>query len=168
MNYTADDIISRFDLKPLPNEGGWYNEIFRSPEMIDRAALASRYPGPRAYSTAIYYMITPQNSSKMHKVASDEIFCFHLGGAAKMLLLCPGGRVETPVLGTDLDAGEMPQVIVPAGTWMGIMMKNENEPFSLMSCIVAPGFEFEDYTHADKQNILKTYPAVAEMIEKLT
>jgi predicted cupin superfamily sugar epimerase len=170
MNYTADDIIRIFDLKPLPGEGGWYSETHRSSEFIPREALDERYSGPRAYSTVIYYMITADDCSKMHRVASDEIFCYHMGDPVKMLLLFPGGAGEQIVIGSDLAAGQIPQMIVPAGTWFGCCIEPQSSRagYSLMSCIVAPGFEFEDYQQGQRDKLLARYPEETDLIKRLT
>ncbi len=169
MKLTAKDIISIFDLSPLPGEGGFYRETHRSSGVMATETLGDEYSGTRVYSTVIYYMVTPGDCSTMHRVTSDEIFCYHLGASAEMLLLYPCGKSEVIELGADVAGGAKPQVIVPGGTWMGCRIKDASEAdFSLMSCIVSPGFEFEDFEKGDRDELIGKYPRAAELIKKLT
>jgi len=66
-------------LVPHPVEGGYFAETYRCPDLIPAAALPAHYGTPRAASTAIYYLLTPDTFSAMHRLASDEIFHFYLG-----------------------------------------------------------------------------------------
>jgi predicted cupin superfamily sugar epimerase len=44
-------------LQPLPREGGYYRETYRSPLTLSVDALAPRYLGAKAACTAIYLLI---------------------------------------------------------------------------------------------------------------
>jgi len=46
---TADQIITLFNLKPHPEEGGWFVETYRSSETISEKALPTRYQGKRSF-----------------------------------------------------------------------------------------------------------------------
>ncbi len=169
MKLTAEDIIRIFGMIRLPEEGGFYSETYRSKEAVPSEALPDRYGGSRVFSTVIYYLITSCDCSKMHRVASDEIFCFHLGDPVTMLLLLPNGTSKVVVLGNDLDAGQVPQLIVTAGTYMGAKIdQHDGCGFSLLSCIVAPGFEFVDFELGDYKELLDQYPDAAVLIRELT
>ena len=109
----ADHLIQRLGLKRLPGEGGYYKETYRSNETAGN---------DRDLSTAIYYLITPEASSKMHRVSSDEIFHFYFGDPVQMLLLYPTGESRVVVLGDNLPSGQKPQLVVPKGTWQGAMV----------------------------------------------
>ena len=74
---TAQEIIERLNLAPLPWEGGYYRETYRAEESIAAAALPGRYGSQREYCTAIYYLLTPEMISALHRVQSDEIFHFY-------------------------------------------------------------------------------------------
>ncbi len=74
----AQQIISALGLQPHP-EGGYFVETYRADEQLSVGALNERYPGPRPVSTAIYYLLTPDTFSEMHRLRSDEIFHFYLG-----------------------------------------------------------------------------------------
>src|SRR5579883_1419925 len=97
----AQEIIDLLNLKPLTGEGGFFAETYRANESV--AALPGRYRGEqRSFSTAIYYLLTPESFSSMHRVASDEVFHFYLGDPVEMLQLFPDGSGKTIGLGTNL------------------------------------------------------------------
>jgi predicted cupin superfamily sugar epimerase len=83
----AKTIIEKLGLVPLPEEGGWYRETYRSEEKIARSALPDRYLSDKSYSTAIYYLLTSDDISALHRVTSEEIFHFYTGDTMEMLLL---------------------------------------------------------------------------------
>ena len=84
---TAEEIIAWLKLKPHPKEGGFFSETYRAGETIPANVLSSRYSGPRAFGTCIYYLLTPPTFSAMHRLQSDEVFHFYLGDPVEMLQL---------------------------------------------------------------------------------
>ncbi len=60
----------------------------------------------------------------------------------------------------------MPQVLVPRGSIFGSAMNNEG--FSLVGCMVSPGFEFEDFKLFTRKELLDKYPQHESIIKKLT
>jgi predicted cupin superfamily sugar epimerase len=163
---SADDVIRLLNLKPHEMEGGFYRETYRSADQFPRTALPPRYPGDRSASTAIYYLLTPETFSTMHRVATDEVFHFYLGDPVTMLQLWPDGG-KTLTLGTDLTAGQQPQLVVPHGIWQGSLLQPGGR-FALMGATVAPGFDFKDYEAGDRRTLTAQYPAFAELIARLT
>jgi predicted cupin superfamily sugar epimerase len=116
---TADQIKTLFNLKPHPEEGGFFVETYRSTETLSRELLPNRYKGDRSFSTAIYYLLTPGTFSTIHRLRSDEVFHFYLGDPVEMLQLWPDGSGRILILGSDILNGMEPQVIVPRGVWQG-------------------------------------------------
>ncbi|MET0418154.1 MAG: cupin domain-containing protein [Actinoplanes sp.] len=138
-------LAETYDLQPHP-EGGWYRETFRS-------AVTFRpdgYPGERVAATAIYFLLNPGEESAWHVVRSDELWFWHAGGSLELRF---GGSGEQPVmetavtLGTATGTAAQPQVLVPAGVWQAAAPLGD-EPV-LVSCVVAPGFDFADFRLAD-------------------
>lgn len=167
---SAADIIRRLDLVPHPAEGGWFRETWRAAESVGQDALPGRYTGARAFGTAIYYLLTPDTFSHLHRLKSDEVFHFYLGDPVEQLHLHPDGTAGRVVLGTDLAAGHQPQAVVPAGVWQGARLVPGGS-VALLGCTVAPGFDFADYDHADpaeRARMLERWPAHAGLIEALT
>jgi uncharacterized protein len=142
---TRPPIAEQLDLQPHP-EGGWFRETWRSATSCAPAG----YPAPRSAATAIYFLLEPGERSHWHVVRSDELWLWHTGGPLTLRL---GGSNDKPqhgnvvILGSDLLAGERPQVLIPGGTWQSA------EPAAgqpvLVSCVVSPGFDFADFRLAD-------------------
>jgi predicted cupin superfamily sugar epimerase len=164
---TIDEIKSALRLQPHPNEGGFYAETYRSAEEIAGNSLPSRYHGKRSFGTAIYYLLTPETFSGMHRLPTDEIFHFYLGDVVEMLLLRPDGTGKVLTLGTAILGGESPQVVVPRGVWQGSRLA-EGGRFALLGTTMAPGFEFSDYETGRRKELLNAFPAHADMIAALT
>ncbi len=158
---TADEIKSLLKLEPHPVEGGWYRRTYTSEVSV---ALLR---GVRPYGTAIYYLLEEGTFSEMHMVASDEIFHFYLGDPVEMLLLFPDGRSAVLTLGADLEKGQQPQILVPAGVWQGERLV-EGGKLALFGCTVTPGFDFADYRSGGYAELAATWPMQAERIKKLT
>lgn len=163
---SADEVIRRLGLAPHPAEGGWFVETWRSAEGTAAEALPARYGGARRFGTAIYYLLTPDTVSAMHRLATDEVFHFYLGDPVTMLHLLPDGQGRIVTLGTDLAAGMRPQVVVPAGVWQGARLAPGGR-LALLGCTVAPGFEFDDYEHGARAALTAAWPAFADRIAAL-
>lgn len=130
MSVTAADIIATLGLKPHP-EGGHYRETFR-----DKHA-----PGGRAASTAILFLLARGERSHWHRVDAVEIWHYH-AGAPLMLEIVDGATEEIVRLGAAVDAGEIPQAIVPVRAWQAAESLGD---WTLAGCTVAPGFTFEGF-----------------------
>lgn len=161
-----EEIIELLGLKPHP-EGGYYRETYRADESIPSEALPERYRGMRSLSTAIYYLLTPETFSSIHRLKSDEIFHFYLGDPVLMLLLFPDGTSKRVTLGNDIMKGHLPQLVVPRNTWMGGMLIDRGK-FALLGTTVAPGFEFEDFELGNREKLIRKYPHEKELILSLT
>lgn len=164
---TAKEIKKLLDLSPLPVEGGYFAETYRSPESLPAAALPSRYQGQRSFGTAIYFLLTPDTFSALHRLKSDEVYHFYLGDPVTMLLLHPDGGSEVLTLGHDLRAGQRLQTVVTRGTWQGSFLRPGGS-FALLGTTMAPGFDPEDFELGDRQLLIHTYPDRESFIARLT
>jgi len=160
------EIIDLLALKPHPNEGGYYRETYRSTARIPAGSLPA-YSGDRSAGTGIYYLLSPASCSAMHRLPGDELFHHYLGDAVEMLLLHPSGDGEIVVLGKDLARGQRPQVVVPGGVWQGSKLVRGGS-VALLGTTMSPGFEFADYQHGDRADLIAAYPVWAERIRELT
>jgi hypothetical protein len=158
--------IERLALRPHP-EGGWFREIYRAPESIDRTALPARYDGARAFATAIYFLLASEDVSALHRLRSDEIWHFHTGSTLTIVTLDDAGTRGEIALGPGAARGEEWQATVASGVWFGAMVTAPRS-FALVSCTVAPGFEFADFEIGDRAALLRRYPQHRATIERLT
>jgi uncharacterized protein len=163
---TAEQIIEKLQLKPLPKEGGYYSETYRSSHMIPASSLPKGYSGYRCVNTAIFYLLTPDKFSALHMLPGDEIFHFYLGDPVEMLQLHPDGTGNIVILGSDLLAGMSPQVVVPGEVWQGSRLMAGGS-FALMGTTVAPGFEFADYNETQGDELITRFPQFTDHIKSL-
>ncbi|HTV04036.1 MAG TPA: cupin domain-containing protein [Acidobacteriaceae bacterium] len=164
---TADEIKRLLKLEAHPCEGGWFIQTWRAEETIPREALPARYPAARSVGTCIFYLLEPDTFSEMHRLASDEIFHFYLGDPVEMLQLAPDGSARTVVLGSDLAAGQNPQLIVPRDVWQGSRLLPGGE-LALLGCTVSPGFDYADYETGHAEPLIREYPQCTGLIRQLT
>ena len=158
---TADDAIRILNLQPHPVEGGFFREIYRSEKSLPV------YGGTRSVATTIYYLLKPGHVSELHVLPGDEIFHFYLGSPVRMLQLWPDGTGKEVILGSDLAAGQVPQLVVPAGVWQGTRLIGD-EGFALLGATMAPGFDFADYIGGSRAGLTARWPAFAASIAELT
>lgn len=163
----ANEIIRKLRLIPHPKEGGFFLETYRSEESIPESVLSCRYERARSHSTAIYYLLTPDSFSEMHRLKSDEVFHFYCGDPVEMLQISPDATNRVIIIGNDVLEGEIPQVVVQKDVWQGCRLKDGGK-FALMGCTVAPGFDYEDYESAERAELIAKHPQCADMIIKLT
>jgi predicted cupin superfamily sugar epimerase len=164
---TAQQVIDRLGLVPLTIEGGYFRETYRSALSIPANALPNDYTGDRNVSTAIYYLLTPDTFSVIHRVKSDEVFHFYAGDPVEMLQLWPDSTARRVIIHNDLASGHEPQLVVPAGVWQGCRLIPGGQ-WALMGCTVAPGFDYADYEPGDRDELIKLYPDHSELITHLT
>ena len=162
-----DGLKKTLGLKPLPHEGGFYVESYRSGERLPKEHLPGRYAAERCLATAIYFLLTRDSFSALHRLASDEIYHFYLGDPVEMLQLAEPGAGRSVTLGANFDRGMRPQVVVPRGTWQGSRLVPGGS-FALLGATVFPGFEFADFQLAERESLLASHPAFASLIRELT
>jgi predicted cupin superfamily sugar epimerase len=164
---TAKHIQELLGLKPLPVEGGYFGEVYRSTHCLSTEALPGCYPSERPLATAIYYMLTPETFSAMHRLRGDETYHFYLGDPVEMLMLKPGGTAEAVLIGPDIASGMRLQHTVCGGTWQGSRLTAGGK-FALMGTTMAPGFDPADYDGGRRDELSAAYPKYAALIAMLT
>lgn len=162
----ANAIIELLNLRPHP-EGGFFRETYRCGDMLPPSVFPGRYDSQRACSTSIYYLLSADNFSCMHRVASDEFFHFYLGDSLEMLQLHPDGTGQVIVIGNNIVAGERPQVLIRRGTWQGSRLVSGGK-YALIGATVSPGFEFADYEEGERAALASAYPQFASLVSALT
>lgn len=160
-----EEVVSLLKLEPLPDEGGFYREIFRSDLKIEYSEKAAKHK--RHAMTSIYYLITDENFSALHRLKQDEIFHFYMGDPAAMVQITKEGKLIEIKLGRRIELGENPQIVVPAGYWQGIKVAKGGS-WSLLGTTVAPGFESDDFELGDRQKLVKKFPEHESIIRNYT
>lgn len=163
---TVKELIKLFDLKPHP-EGGYFKETYKANGNIKKQALPSNFSGDRSFSTAIYFLLPKGSKSNLHRIKSDEVWHFYLGGPLTLVIIHKNGQTDSVTLGQNVQADQKIQYVVPADSWFGAYPNSDTE-FSFVGCTVAPGFDFNDFELGNKDILLKQYPNAKEIIEKLS
>ena len=131
----ARALIDALGLEPHP-EGGWYRETWR----------ADASPRQRAGATAILFLLEKGQRAHWHKVDATELWLFHAGSALTLETAAgDDGPVRAVRLGSNVLAGDAPQVRIAPGEWQSAAA---DRGWTLVSCIVSPGFEFTGFTLA--------------------
>ena len=164
---TADEIKQLLQLEPLRMEGGFFRETYRSRWMVSPDYLPEGMQGMHSIGTAIYFLITPESYSRLHRLPGSEIFHFYLGDPVEMLQLWPDGTTRTEILGSDLAAGMHVQLHVPKHVWQGSRLLSGGS-FALLGCTVSPGFDYADYETGKRDVLLQEYPQAEATIRALT
>lgn len=156
----AKDWITQLHLLPHP-EGGYYKETYRSKE----DSPFDGFEGKRNISTAIYFLLEEKDKSHFHRIQSDELWFFHEGSALEIFILREE-HVEMITLGKNINNEEQLQATIPGGVWFGARLKNQ-QGYALMSCTVAPGFDFKDFELGKKKALINLFPQHHSLIETL-
>ena len=137
----AAEIIASLGMIRHP-EGGWYAETFR-----DNRTRDNRDAGGRGHSTAIYFLLEHGDVSAWHRVKdAAEVWHFYAGSSLEIRVFDETEGLISAVLGVDLEAGERPQAVVPAGCWQTARSLGD---WTLVGCTVAPGFDFAQFELAE-------------------
>ena len=160
---TKEDIIKAFDMQPLDVEGGMWKAMFRSEEVLPDGLLPGR-EGEHSLYGSILYLLTDRSVSRMHRLATDEIWHFYMGAPCEILVLEPDGTGYTEKLGQDILRGEKVTAMVPRGYWQGTRIVKGD--WALLGTTMAPGYEDSDYEDGSEE-LLTQYPEFAEKIVPL-
>ncbi|MDZ5252859.1 cupin domain-containing protein [Clostridium sp. LIBA-8841] len=163
MSYLADYFIKSLDMTSHP-EGGYFKESFVSDSKLAPNTL--HINEERYLWTSIYFLLRTGEVSNFHRLKSDEMWYFHAGEPLTIYMISPEGELIEKQLGLNIEKGESPQVLVPKDYIFGSSMNRKG--FSLVGCMVAPGFNFKDFELFEREDLLKKYPKHKEIIEKLT
>ena len=147
-------------------EGGYYREVYRSREIIPHNALPTRYNGERSFSTSIYFLLRGNETSRLHRLKSDELWHFYAGSPLTIHVIDLYGKHSTTKLGSDFEKGEIFQSTIEKGCWFGAIV-NDPSSYSLLGCTVAPGFEFDDFELGHRDGLIRLYPEHKQIIEML-
>jgi predicted cupin superfamily sugar epimerase len=139
-------IVTELGMRELVTEGGRWSQSWRGEQC-----------------SAIYYLLVASDFSALHRLNRLEIYNYHAGAPARLLLL-DGDRVSEPVLGPDLAGGQRPQVVVPAGVWQG---STSLGAWTLMGTVVVPPYVEDCVTFAEAGPLCARYPYHADRIRAL-
>lgn len=153
----AQLFIDHLGLESHP-EGGYFRETHRSPHQLENQ--------DRHLMTSIYFLLTDTSVSRFHRITADECWYFHSGTPIVVHTLNENGHHEF-ILGNDITKGQLPFYLVKGGTIFGSSVLGD-AGYALVSCAVAPGFDFNDFELFDTKTLLDQFPEHETIIRKLT
>lgn len=161
MTSSAEQIVARLGLEPHA-EGGFFRETYRATETVETSA------GTRSLCTAILFLVTAARPSRFHRLTSDELWLYQGGDALEVAILQHCGRSSVSTLGP-AGRGD-PQLLVPAHSWQAahVPATENEEGWTLVACVVSPGFDYADFELADRQALLDAWPDRRELVLALT
>ena len=149
--------IQQLHLQAHP-EGGYFKENYRAAQMH----------GERNIATSIYFLLKGGEVSHLHRLTSDELWYYHSGNPLKVTVIDSAGQLTEYFVGPDLEKGQQLQLVIPAGSIFGSEVIGDSNNFSLVGCMVSPGFDFKDFELFTTSQLLKIYPQYPEQINRLT
>lgn len=182
---TAADVIRLLELEPLPVEGGYFRPTYRGPLQLPTALLPPGSTLERSITSAIYYLLTADTISRLHRLPTDEMWHFYMGDPVGLHIFQPYVDYTKFYLGHDLVQGQTVQAVVPAHSWFGARLlvgEQEGQPpvfhsglrpstgWALMACTLAPAYSDEDFSLPDPAEfaaLLARFPAQQEILNDL-
>ncbi len=156
---TAAEIIVALRLEPLPNEGGFFRQTYASDV---------RLPDGRPMGTTIYFLVTPEGFSALHRLQTEEVWHFYAGDVVEHLIFDPAtGEGCKTWLGSDFTSGQTPQLIVPGGLWQGARLA-VGGAWALVGCTMSPGWDEREFTLGDRADLTARFQAWAADIRVFT
>jgi predicted cupin superfamily sugar epimerase len=180
VNAEAQKIVATLGLAPLAHEGGYFRQTWRSEA-----------------GSAIYFLLTPEDFSALHRLRrADETWHFYAGDTVQHAMLGAGdAAARLTTLGSDVLAGETPQLLVPAGVWQGARLVPGGGPdglaglppsprlrragtagpstslragWALVGCTLTPAWDDKDFELAGRAALEREFPGAAALIRALT
>lgn len=149
-----EDLVSKLELEPIDQEGGWFRRIHTGEPGSDGRPL----------STTIFALFSREQFSALHRLDVVEQFFFLDGDAFEAYRIGADGTDRCEVLGR-----ECPHLVFEPGCWFGGKpVEGGSFGWTLMSCVVTPGFDWDSFEIGDRASLMKQYPEFGDKILALT
>lgn len=163
---SSKEIIERLELESMPEAGGFYRETYRDEDAgLSAEALGIKSKVRHSSGSAIYYLITQDNFSALHRISCDQIYHFYSGDLVEMIQIDEQGTLTRVILGPDILNGQSPQVVTPKGSWQALRIQSGGS-WSLLGISTTPSFEFQDFELGNRNKLMKQFPLHSEYILK--
>ena len=147
-------------------EGGYFREVYRNPAGFYDTEKLFGFEGERSLATTIFYLLKSGQKSRFHKLKSDEIWLFHYGSPLIIHKIDENGIYSKSTLGLDLLAGEMPQILISGKTVFAAEPLDLGS-YTLVSCMVSPGFDFKDFKMYTTEELIDIFPDHKDVIKRM-
>ncbi|MGD9921814.1 MAG: cupin domain-containing protein, partial [Pseudorhodoplanes sp.] len=113
---TYQDVERLLDLKPNAT-CGYVRVTYLSEERIAPGGLPAPFESGRPMGSALYFMLTPQQPVKLHRIRNDQFYHYYLGDPIEVLMMLTDGSTQQHIVGPDLRAGHRVQLFIPGNTF---------------------------------------------------
>ena len=169
VNAAAREIIDALGLEPLPVEGGFYRVTWRSSDRLAADALPERYQSAKECGGAIYFLVTAEAFSALHRLRSDETYYFHCGDTLELHCLDDKTGASIRLVGLPGTRDCAPQYTVPRGVWQGCRPRPGGQHgYTLVSTSMAPAYDDSDVEFAQRNALIRAFPEAESVIRSLT
>jgi hypothetical protein len=154
---TADEIRQHLALTPAAT-CGYVRQTYVSALTAPAGAFAAPFQAERPAGSALYFMVTPDEPVKLHRIMNDQLYHYYLGDPLEVLLLRNGG--EKVIVGPDLAGGQTVQLFIPGGTFHTARVVGKRQWF-LGASTEWPGVIPADVELGDAAKLAAEFPRVA-------
>ncbi len=147
---------------------GFVAETYRSLLEIPADGLPDVYEGVRPYASALYFLVAPDAGIVLHRIRSDQLYHHYLGDPLEVLMLFPEGDGAIATVGSDLELGMRPQLLIPGGTFHTSRLAPGEAGYALLASTEWPGVEPPDVEHGDIEALVEAYPCFRAQILAFT
>jgi len=141
-------IIEKLNLQPLSVEGGYFNKII------------TLRNGNEQLASCIYYLITPDSFSSLHKVLKDEFWYFLEGDPLTQITIDDDKNMKSIELGR-VSEGYCAVSLVNKNIWQATKLKDGGS-WALVATTVVPGFSESDFISYD-ENVLTKFKSIDDI-----
>jgi uncharacterized protein len=159
----ADEVKALLGLEPHPT-CGFVAETYRSGERVDVDGLPG-FAGTRPVGSALYFLVAPHAGIRLHRIRNDQLYHHYLGAPLEVLLLHRDGTSDVRTVGTDLRAGQRPQLLIPGGTFHTSRLPEGG--WALLASTEWPGVEPPDVEQGDPAELARSHPDAAGWLRSL-
>jgi len=106
----------------------------------------------------LYLMVTPGAPVRLHRIRNDQLYHYYLGDPIVVLILRVDGTTERVVVGPDVGAGQLVQLLIPGNTFYTARVIGRRRWF-LGASTEWPGVEPADVEIGDIDTLAAKYPA---------
>ncbi|MCA0217571.1 MAG: cupin domain-containing protein [Actinobacteria bacterium] len=157
---TAREIVDALGLEPNQT-CGYVRVTFGSPLQLPAGTLPHPYTAARPLGSALYFLVAPEAPVRLHRIANDQLYHYYAGDPLDLVLMLPDGSTAQHVVGGDVLAGEVPQLLIPGGTFHTARVRGE---WFFGGSTEWPGVVPSDVELGDSDALAQRFPDVAEQI----
>ena len=159
---TFEDVRQLLDLTPNAT-CGYVRVTFISKHKIAAGGMAAPFADERAAGSALYFMLTPEEPVKLHRIRNDQLYHYYLGDPIEVLMMLEDGSTQHHIVGPDLRKGHKVQLLIPGGTFHTARVVGARRWF-LGASTEWPGVEPADVELGNADALVAKYPNVAAEI----